>query len=76
MTRSIPLALCAAALLTLTACGEKPQGLGGAKQDSAPYTGTGKAYADPSWKAGDKASWESQLRTRAQTGQNDYSKVK
>jgi hypothetical protein len=76
MTRFIPLALCASALFTLSACGEKPQSLGGAKQDSAAYTGTGKAYVDPSWKAGDKASWESQLRTRAQNGQNDYTKVK
>jgi hypothetical protein len=77
MTSSMRIALCigAVSLLSLTACGEKPQSLGGAKQDAAPYTGTGKAYAEPSWKAGDKASWESQLRTRAQNGQNDYTKV-
>jgi hypothetical protein len=61
--------------LALAGCGEKPQSLGGAKQDAAPYTGTGKAYAEQNWKAGDKTSWESQLRTRAQSGQNDYSKT-
>ena len=27
------------------------------------------------WKAGDRASWEEQLRSRAQ-GQNDYAKTK
>jgi hypothetical protein len=68
-------ALILSGLTLLTACGEKPQSLGGSKQDSAPYTGTGKAYAEPGWKPGDKTSWESQLRVRTQSGQNDYSKV-
>ncbi len=61
--------------LALIACGEKPQGIGGAKQDNAPYTGTGKPYAEKSWKEGDKGSWESQLKVRAQNGQNDYAKT-
>jgi hypothetical protein len=68
-------ALILSSFALLAACGEKPQTLGGAKQDTAPYTGTGKAYAEPNWKAGDKTSWESQLRVRTQSGQNDYSKV-
>ena len=59
----------------LAACGEKPQTAGGAKQDAAPYSGTGKAYTEPGWKAGDKASWESHLKARTQAGQNDYNKV-
>ena len=65
--------VCLAGLLA--ACGEKPQTAGGAKQDAAPYSGTGKAYAEPGWKAGDKASWESHLKARTQAGQNDYNKV-
>jgi hypothetical protein len=57
------------------ACSEKPQSAGGVKGDSAPYTGTGKAYAEGTWKQGDKASWESALKVRTQSGQNDYSKA-
>jgi hypothetical protein len=57
------------------ACSEKPQSAGGVKGDSAPYTGTGKAYAEGNWKQGDKASWESALKVRTQAGQNDYSKA-
>ena len=72
MNRPSALLICT---LALVACGETPQSLGGAKQDAAPHTGTGQAYAEKSWKAGDKASWESQLRTRAQNGQNDYAKT-
>ena len=63
------------AALALTACSEKPQTLGAAKQDAAAYSGTGKAYTDPGWKTGDKASWESHLKARTQAGQNDYAKI-
>jgi hypothetical protein len=61
----------------LAACGEKPQTLGGgsAKQDAAAHTGTGKAYVEGNWKQGDKTSWESALRARAQNGQNDYART-
>lgn len=59
----------------LSACGEKPQTIGGASKDSAPYAGTGKAYAAAGWKQGDKASWESQLKARMQQGQNDYGRM-
>jgi hypothetical protein len=62
-------------VVSLCACGEKPQGLGGIKQDAAPFSGTGAAsFTAPGWKAGDKTSWEQQLRARAQNGQNDYTK--
>jgi hypothetical protein len=68
------LVLCAT--LALAACGEKPQTLGtSAKQDAAAHTGTGKAYVETNWKQGDKTSWESALRARAQNGQNDYAKT-
>lgn len=63
----------AAALLA--ACGEKPQSMGGVKQDAAPFQGTGTPYAAQGWKQGDKTSWEQQLKTRTQSGQNDYNKV-
>lgn len=59
----------------LSACGETPQTASGVKQDAAPYSGTGKAFAEKGWKQGDKTSWESHLKTRAQNTQNDYSKT-
>jgi hypothetical protein len=65
----------AGALLALAGCSESPQGLGGAKSDVAPYQGTGMAYVVPGWKAGDKTSWEQQLKTRTQA-QDDYAKAK
>lgn len=68
----------AAALLALTACGEKPQEMNaaGVKHDSAPYQGVGSSqYANTAWKPGDKTSWEQQLKTRAQYGQNDYTRM-
>lgn len=68
------LAIVAVAAL-LSACGEQPQTLGAVKQDAAPYQGTGKPYVAAGWKPGDKASWESQLKARAQNGQNDYSRM-
>lgn len=63
-----------AVLALLSACGEKPQTIGGGK-DGAAYAGTGKAYAAAGWKQGDKASWESQLKARMQQGQNDYGRM-
>jgi hypothetical protein len=63
-----------ASVIALSACGEKPQSLGGVKSDAAPHAGVGTSqYAIPGWKAGDKTAWEQQLRARAQ-GQNDYAK--
>ena len=59
----------------LSACGEKPQTLGAGKQDSEPYVGISKAFADPGWKQRDKACWESHLKARMQQGQNDYSRM-
>ncbi len=67
--------LATAIVFLVSACSEKPQSAGGVKGDSAPYTGTGKAYAESNWKQGDKTSWESALKVRTQNGQNDYSKA-
>lgn len=68
----------AVALLALTACGDKPQEMNaaGVKQDSAPYQGVGSSqYVNTGWKPGDKTSWEQQLKSRAQYGQNDYTRM-
>ena len=70
--------VCAAALLgalALAACGEKPQSLGAAKQDTGAFQGPSTPFAAPGWKQGDKTSWEQHLKTRTQQGQNDYAKV-
>jgi hypothetical protein len=66
-----------AALFGLAACGESPQTANRVKQDAALFQGTGKAapFQAGGWKAGDRTSWEQQLKTRAQQGQNDYAKV-
>ncbi len=63
-----------AALAALSACGEKPQTLGATKSDVPAYQGTGSNFTAAGWKAGDKTSWEQQLKTRGQ-GQNDYVKA-
>lgn len=66
------------AALSLIACGDKPQAMNpgsASKQDTAAFAGTGSAYMDKGWKAGDKASWEQHLKARMQNGQNDYSKA-
>ena len=69
--------LLAAAALALVACGKKPQTASGTRSDAAHFQGTGKAppYVANGWKAGDRGSWEQQLKTRTQMGQNDYAKV-
>jgi hypothetical protein len=59
----------------LSACGEQPQTLGAANLDASPHEGTGKAFVDGGWKPGDKGSWESHMKARAQYGQNDYSRM-
>ena len=65
-----------AATFVLAACGEKPQQMKDSpKQDTSAFQGTGTPFAAPGWKAGDKAAWEAQLKTRTQNGQNDYTKV-
>jgi hypothetical protein len=68
--------LLAAAALALAACGEKPQSMKeNAKQDTPAWQGPATPFVVPGWKVGDKTSWEAELKTRAQNGQNDYTKV-
>ncbi len=62
--------VCAAALLA--ACSEKPQTAQMRKSDAQPWAGApGDPYVASGWKPGDEASWERQMRMRAQ-GQNEY----
>ena len=67
--------LIAAAVAALAACGERPQELGAKKvrSDRAAYTGGDAQFTAPGWSAGERASWEQQIRTRGQ-GQNEYSR--
>ena len=67
--------MAAAALLALGACGEQPQTATGIKSDSPAFQGTSMPYQAGGWKAGDRGSWEQQLKVRTQNGQNDYAKV-
>ncbi len=76
MQRTVHLTLAAAvAALALTACGEKPQTGKGIRSDAPPYAGTGSNFTQPGWKAGDKSSWEAQLKARQQYGQNEYTRT-
>jgi hypothetical protein len=63
--------LVAALAATLAACGEKPQTAATKKADGKPWEGVQKSHVAQGWKPGDQASWESQLRVRAQN-QNEY----
>ena len=63
-----------ASTLALAACGDKPQTIGqNNRHDTAASQGTGMPYQVQGWKAGDRSSWEQQLKVRAQ-GQNEYVK--
>ena len=76
MQRTVHLTLAAAvAALALTACGEKPQTGMGIRSDAPPYAGTGSNSTQPGWKAGDKSSWEAQLKARQQYGQNEHTRT-
>ena len=60
--------------LVLAACGEREQTIAsssGRKADSPSWQSDSTAFAAPGYKPGDKAAWEQQLRTRAQS-QNDF----
>ena len=75
MQRSILIAAAVAALAGLSACGESSQALGAkhVKADKPAYTGGQAPYNAAGWNAGERASWEQQIRTRGQ-GQNEYSR--
>lgn len=59
--------------LVLVACGDKPQ-VGAApakKADAKAWEGASNQFVVQGWKSGDQASWEAQMRERAQS-QNEY----
>ena len=60
--------------LFAAACSEKPQLMGSAKDASA-HSGTRNGFSAAGWQAGDKNSWEQQLRTRSEYGMNDHSRA-
>ena len=62
-----------AAVLNLSACGEKPQDKMGIRSDQPAQAGTGvAAFTAEGWKAGDQASWSNHLKARANYGMNDH----
>ncbi len=71
------LVFAAAACVGMAACGEKEQvaaAQGGRKADAKGFSGAAAEYAAPGWKAGDEASWQQQLKQRAQA-QNEHVRV-
>ncbi len=75
MIRFLVLIGLTAAGLGLNACGETPQSTAGKKTDTQGWESTDSSFSAAGWKSGDRASWEEQLRSRAQS-QNDYAKTK
>jgi hypothetical protein len=62
--------------LSLAACGEQSAGSPRVKKsDAKAWQGADDPYVAAGWSAGDRSSWENQLRTRSQS-QNEYNRVK
>jgi hypothetical protein len=60
----------------LPACSDKAQTASEVKKvDAKAWEGAQAVYTAQGWKAGDKSSWETQLKTRAQQGQNEYNRA-
>ena len=75
MRRLVGMGAAAAVGLGLLGCGDKPQTSGTRKADSHPYTAATGTHTAAGWKAGDATSWESQMKSRAQNGQNEYTRT-
>ena len=75
MKRLVAVGAATALSLGLLGCGEKPQTAGTRKADSSPYTAATGTHTALGWKAGDAASWESQIATRTRNGQNEYTRT-
>ena len=63
----------------MTACAETPQTAGTRKADvdavQGAAQGVNPAYTAAGWQAGDATSWEAQIKSLAQNGQNEYSRI-
>jgi predicted small lipoprotein YifL len=73
--------LALAATFTLGACGDKPQeatavksGKYAGKPDTPPWQGDALVFSARDFKQGDRESWDSALRARAQA-QNEYNRT-
>ena len=75
MKRLVAIGAAAAVSLGLLGCGEKPQTSGTRKADTRPFTAATGTHTVSGWKAGDAASWESQIATRTRNGQNEYTRT-
>ncbi len=74
MRRALAIAALAAAAVLVSACGEEVQTvpMGGARKvDERPWVANNNPYVAPGWTPGNEASWDAQLRNRAQA-QNDF----
>jgi hypothetical protein len=77
MKRLLLLTLCSMGIAaSLVGCGEKVQTATPRKTDQFAWQGADDPFVVRGWKAGDRTSWEDQLRTRTQQGQNEYLKAK
>lgn len=78
MRSTLGLLMAASVAVGLAACGEQAQTAGDGnvkKADSKAFEGSqNNAYTVDGWKAGDKDSWEAQMKARAQRGQNEYAR--
>ncbi len=79
MRRALAATALVSAAALLGACTEKPQtNAQGVKYDAVPWSGTGKQanagtpFTAAGWQVGDQKTWQQQLKTRTQNGQNEY----
>jgi hypothetical protein len=63
------------AALALAGCTEQKQELHRSADGQQAYRGTGSKFVVPGWTAGDRNSWEQELKVRTQQGQNEYNKT-
>jgi hypothetical protein len=74
--RTVGWLLLPAVAVALAACGEKPQTASGKKSDAKPWEGLAQTtHSADGYKAGDKAVWEAQLKSRTERGQNEYTRT-
>jgi outer membrane biogenesis lipoprotein LolB len=67
--------ICLSSVALLSACSEVDQSLAQRNQsDQQSWQGAKDPFVIKGWKAGDKSSWEGQMRARAQY-QNEYAKA-